>query len=394
MPIRAAVTWDEFNGTSNDPNGSLTTNDGVVASWNFSGVSGNISTTSQLTTGIDTTGGPAMDSTSTMDIDDDGTGTLSFSASVSNIQFRVNDFEQDFEELTITVTNNGVPVSYTISAGADISISGNPSSGSATLLADSDDSNSSTSPDGSALITIPGPADQIEFSLTLNGGASVDITDVYFTTCFTSGALILGPDGEIAIDEIKVGDLVTTKDAGPQPVVWIGRRHYTGAELAAHPQLRPIRIRAGSLGENIPESDLVVSPQHRVLVRSKIARRMFGKSEVLIAAKHLLTADGIDVDDCPDGITYLHLLLDEHHVLFSNGAETESLYLGTQALNSLTKEGREEIFTIFPELLDSLEGAQMPSARFLPKGRQSRSLVDRHSKNGRPLIMSASEASI
>nr|AIA91314.1 CAZy families GT4 protein [uncultured Gluconobacter sp.] len=97
------------------------------------------------------------------------------------------------------------------------------------------------------------------------------------------------------IEDLRVGDLVLTKDDGPQPLRWISSRHVSAEMLAAHPNMRPIRIRAGALGEGLPLRDLIVSPQHRMLVRSKVAERMFGEEEVLVAAKHLLELDGVDV---------------------------------------------------------------------------------------------------
>ena len=43
----------------------------------------------------------------------------------------------------------------------------------------------------------------------------------------------------------------------------------TGARLYAMPHLRPIRFRAGALGQGRPEDDLLVSPQHRMLVQGR-----------------------------------------------------------------------------------------------------------------------------
>ncbi|WP_353143118.1 Hint domain-containing protein, partial [Paracoccus sp. (in: a-proteobacteria)] len=88
--------------------------------------------------------------------------------------------------------------------------------------------------------------------------------------CFIAGTLILTADGEVPIEQIGVGDLVQTRDNGLQPVRWIGSQKLGAAELAAMPKLQPIRVKAGALGPDAPRQDLLVSPQHRVLVRSKI----------------------------------------------------------------------------------------------------------------------------
>src|SRR5690606_24870473 len=115
-------------------------------------------------------------------------------------------------------------------------------------------------------------------------------------------------------------------------------------------KLRPIRIRAGALGNGTPSSDLVLSPQHRVLVRSRIAQKMFGATEVLVAARQLLLLDGIDIATDLTEVEYFHMLFDRHEVVISNGALTESLYTGAQALQAVGKAARDEIFTLFPQL--------------------------------------------
>ncbi|MBB1490541.1 Hint domain-containing protein [Paracoccus sp. MC1854] len=202
--------------------------------------------------------------------------------------------------------------------------------------------------------------------------------------CFGADALIDTPEGRVPAGDLQVGMLVTTRDAGPQPIRWIGHRHLTEAELEAAPNLRPIRIRAGALGRNTPAADLVVSPQHRVLVRSKLAQRLFGAPEVLVAAKQLLLVDGIDVAEDLKGVDYVHFLFDDHQVVWSNGAETESLHPGRNALNMAGEAGREEIFAIFPELRD--ESVSYPAARVMASGRMGRKLAMRHVQNNKPLV--------
>ncbi|MBB1499019.1 Hint domain-containing protein [Paracoccus sp. MC1862] len=202
--------------------------------------------------------------------------------------------------------------------------------------------------------------------------------------CFGADALIDTPEGRVPAGDLQVGMLVTTRDAGPQPIRWIGHRHLTEAELEAAPNLRPIRIRAGALGRGTPRADLVVSPQHRVLVRSKLAQRLFGAPEVLVAAKQLLLVDGIDVAEDLAGVDYVHFLFDDHQVVWSNGAETESLHPGRNALNMAGEAGRDEIFAIFPELRD--ESVSYPAARTMASGRMGRKLAMRHVQNNKPLV--------
>lgn len=200
--------------------------------------------------------------------------------------------------------------------------------------------------------------------------------------CFTAGTLILTPAGEVPVETLAVGDAVLTVDAGPQPLRWIGQRQMTPDELAAAPNLCPVRIAAGALGCNLPLCDLVVSPQHRCLLRSPIARRMAGQHEVLVAAKHLLGLPGVSVlpPDLP--VTYVHLLFDRHELVWSNGAVTESLYLGDQAVAAVDAAAREEILALFPDLAK----VRPQGARPFVRGRIARKLVERAQSNRKPLV--------
>lgn len=200
--------------------------------------------------------------------------------------------------------------------------------------------------------------------------------------CFARGTLIETDRGPVLIEELAEGDLVVTRDNGLQPIRWIGSRRLAGAELADN--LRPIRIRRHALGTGIPARDLLVSPQHRVLVRSKIAQKMFGTNEVLVAAKQLCQIDGIDIADDLAEVEYFHMLFDRHEVVISNGAETESLFTGPEALKAVGPQAREEILTIFPELAD--RDYAPVAARPLASGRMGRKLAVRHAQNHKALV--------
>ena len=203
--------------------------------------------------------------------------------------------------------------------------------------------------------------------------------------CFTLGTLIATPTGLRAVDSLRVGDLVQTADHGAQVVRWINQRRIGAAALALLPQLRPIRIKAGALGEGCPQADLVVSPQHRMLVRSKVALRMFDAGEVLVAAKHLLGLPGIAVAEDLAEVTYVHFLCDQHEVVFANGAPTESLYAGPMTLRALGEAAVAEIMQIFPDLAQ-LDSFRLSPARPLVRGSDGRHMAARHLKNSMDLL--------
>ncbi|WP_407947401.1 Hint domain-containing protein [Paracoccus xiamenensis] len=227
------------------------------------------------------------------------------------------------------------------------------------------------------------------FTMTIqNGGTAVagdhltwDNTNVL---CFGADALIGTASGEVPAGDLEVGDMVQTRDAGIQAIRWIGKRTLDSATLEANPNLRPIRIRQGALGSGLPRADLIVSPQHRMLVRSKIALKMFGATEVLVAAKQLLQIEGIDIAGDLDRVTYVHFLMDAHQIVLANGAEAESLFTGTEALKSVGRAAQAEIFAIFPEL--AAPDHNPVAARELTSGRLGRKLAMRHAQNGKPLV--------
>lgn len=216
----------------------------------------------------------------------------------------------------------------------------------------------------------------------ITGGLTHDQTAV---VCFTSGTLIKTREGEVAIEDLKVGDKVLTLDDGYQPIRWIGSRNVTAQDLAENPKLRPIRISAGALGNNMPTQDLTVSPHHRILANSKIAERMFGVNEVLVGAKHLAELDGVEIAEDMHEATYWHFLFEKHQIVFSNGARTESLYTGVEALKSISLEAREEIYEIFPGLRADPD-AGTEAVRLLVPGRQARKLAERSTRNDKRIF--------
>jgi len=130
---------------------------------------------------------------------------------------------------------------------------------------------------------------------------------------------------------------------------------------------------------------LIVSPQHRVLVRSDLAHQVTGQPEALVAAKHLLPLPGVAVADNMDAVTYVHIMFDQHEVVFSDGLATESFYTGDQAMAALAPAARAEIKAIFPEL-QSADFRKTPSARPFLDGEQGVMLAKAHKSEKRALL--------
>lgn len=217
------------------------------------------------------------------------------------------------------------------------------------------------------------------FTITskFNGLGNVEYEGFEVITCFVRGSQIETANGLVNVEDLKVGDQLRTKDNGIKAISWIGRSVVTPELLQKAPKMRAIRISKGALGQNIPAQDLFVSPQHRVLINSKIALRMFGESEVLVPAVKLTGIEGIDYVDSNAEIEYFHVMLDQHEIIYANGVETESFYAGKTAIDALSKEERDELLFLFPELLgDTAEYTPTP-ARMIVDRADAKQLVKR-----------------
>ncbi|MEM9972692.1 MAG: Hint domain-containing protein [Pseudomonadota bacterium] len=206
-------------------------------------------------------------------------------------------------------------------------------------------------------------------------------SEIESVVCFAQGTRIATPGGQRPVEGLRAGDAVMTLDHGPQTILWINSRTLECDELAVRPNLRPVRIKAGALGLRTPSEDLIVSPQHRILVRSKIAIRMFNAPEVLVPAKKLLPLDGVEIATDLARVSYHHFICAEHEVVEADGAFAETLYLGPGAVECMTLDALEELKAIFGDAIF----ATPRMARFSPRGPQIRRLVERHRKNKKPV---------
>ena len=191
-------------------------------------------------------------------------------------------------------------------------------------------------------------------SFTMEDGTVVTFSEIERIICFEAGAGIMTPTGSRPAGQLKVGDLVVTRDHGIQPIRWIGRR-----TVAARGSFAPIEFAPNRLGNR---TALRVSPQHRILVRDSALRLSHGVDEMLIAARHLI--DGRFVRQVEGGsIEYVHLMFDRHAIIFAEGLESESFHPGEMGYQALDPAARAELFSLFPELAVSGPQAYGPASR-------------------------------
>ncbi len=132
--------------------------------------------------------------------------------------------------------------------------------------------------------------------------------------CFADGTMIATARGEVAVEKLRVGDLVLTAHGGAalQPVVWIG---HSKVKVARQRAMAPILIKAGALSDGVPHRDLRVSPEHAMFLDGR-----------LVPARLLVNGSSIVQELwCPE-VTYWHVELPAHGLLVAEGAVSESYF--------------------------------------------------------------------
>ena len=211
------------------------------------------------------------------------------------------------------------------------------------------------------------PGTGLSGSFTMADGTPVTFSEIENIICFTPGTMILTSHGDRPVETLQPGDLVVTRDQGLRPIRWIGKRTVQG-----HGRFAPIRVGANAL--DLTRKGLLVSPQHRILYTGYRAELLFGESEVLVPAKHLV--DGRDVLRQPrDEVTYIHLMFDHHEVIYAEGFATESFHAGDVGLGAIEEAAREELFALFPELRTA-PGHHLETARPCLKKHEAALLIE------------------
>ncbi|SLN43609.1 Leukotoxin [Aquimixticola soesokkakensis] len=199
---------------------------------------------------------------------------------------------------------------------------------------------------GHAVVTFP-TGDSITFTnLSLSQISNPGTLHSMGIPCFAAGTRILTDTGARAIETLRAGDGIVTAEGTVLPLLWAGCRHVSVAEMARRPELKPVSVRAGTLGNDAP---LVVSPAHGLLVD----RHLLGAgADKFVRARHLAgQGDGrFRFARGKRAIDYWHVLLPRHAVIFANGAPSESLYPGKFSLAGFDRAEKAELFDLFPAL--------------------------------------------
>ncbi|MDR3508730.1 MAG: Hint domain-containing protein [Caulobacteraceae bacterium] len=163
------------------------------------------------------------------------------------------------------------------------------------------------------------------FPLTFSADSSVYAAPA----CFAAGTRVTTAGGEVAVEDLAVGDEVLTASGITRPVIWIGSRWVRPATYPNPAEVHPIHILAGAFGDGVPARDLRLSPGHAVFMDG-----------ILVPVGHLVNGATI-IQEAVDKIRYFHVELDAHDVLLAEGLTCES-YL---------EDGNREVFANSPEHL-------------------------------------------
>ena len=207
----------------------------------------------------------------------------------------------------------------------------------------------------------------IDGEMVAVAGGDEDGLSVFTVPCFTAGTLIATPLGPRRVEALNAGDLILTADNGPQPVRFVAMCRLSPARLAECPHLRPVRIPAGAIAPGVPERELVVSPKHRMLLRGPRLGLMLAMDEAMADADALVGHTPAMRAMGSEGVTYVHIGLARHEVIFANGAPTESLFPGDQALGAMGAAARAELIELFPDLATGLSPLTRPARPFLKR---------------------------
>ena len=131
--------------------------------------------------------------------------------------------------------------------------------------------------------------------------------------CYCRGTLIRTPRGEVKVEDLAIGDLVTTIGGEAKPIKWIGQRSYAGKFVTGNARVLPIVVRAGGLAPEIPVRDLWLSPGHALLL-----------DWALVPAEYLVNGLTIQQARAVDQVEYFHLEFERHEVILADGAPAES----------------------------------------------------------------------
>ncbi|MGL4310124.1 MAG: Hint domain-containing protein [Paracoccaceae bacterium] len=166
--------------------------------------------------------------------------------------------------------------------------------------------------------------------------------------CLTIGSMIATVDGERAVETLVAGDKLITRDNGIQRIRRVRRRDINWSQLKLNQHLQPIRLRRAAFGPGLPESDILVSPNLRLMVSRNRTALYLDEPEALVAAKHLVDHDSVHLIQSI-GTTYFHIECARPELILVDGIWVECFNFAASFAAALGNAQRTEIRELFPE---------------------------------------------
>jgi hypothetical protein len=229
-------------------------------------------------------------------------GTVDFApgANAELVLLDDKDFHETISGLNVGTGSAKADFIHTTAAVTISSVSGQGTTDGTVTLSDG------------AVLHLTGISSSNWFVATTAGASG---TDIYLSdiACYCRGTLILTDKGEVAVEDLAIGDAVATASGEARPIKWIGRRSYGGRFIMGRKDILPICFKAGSLGEVLPRRDLFISPHHAMYLEG-----------VLIEARDLVNGVSIVQAEQVEEVEYFHIELDSHDVIIAEGAPSET----------------------------------------------------------------------
>lgn len=201
-----------------------------------------------------------------------------------------------------------------------------------------------------------GPPDLLS-AVALVVDLNSDPYQVFTPLCLLAGTLIATPEGEVPVETLMPGDLVSDVECKSHQVLWSVQRELEVPDRPRFEKWRPVRVRAGAFGPETPYIDTFLSQQHAVLVDGSWVRKATGRRAGLARAVHLLNGSSVRLARGKTRPVYCHVLCAEHVVLRANGLPVESLRLTSEAGSELDPDQLAAVRAQFPELVDRMAPA-------------------------------------
>lgn len=190
-----------------------------------------------------------------------------------------------------------------------------------------------------------------------------------FAGGFSGDALIRTPCGDRRAEMVRPGDLIVTRNDGLKPVRMVWKRTLTQSDMDAKTGRAPVRLKPRAIGPMMPRRDLLVAPDHRILVPGyRLAGEDDRQSCLVAAAEFAQASDEVYVDRNTCGVDLYTFIFDSHQVFTASGLPVESFLPSQATIPALAGQLRNDLMSLFPRLSNDPDAYPAANFRVLQAG--------------------------